>query len=64
MIRLKLKPQAECQRADCGWGLIQGRGASSAVALRSRAERHVQDTGHRVNVTISDITEYSPQVKS
>lgn len=59
MIRVKLQPQAECQRRDCGWGQIAGRG-TNAVGVRARAERHVQETGHIVNVTISDITEYSP----
>lgn len=57
-IRLTLKPQAECMRRDCGWGLIGGRGAQD---VRRAAQKHVQDTGHHVEVAIKDITEYAPE---
>ena len=56
-LRFKLRPQAECQRRDCGWGQIAGMGATAA-AVRGLAQQHVKATGHPVHVTISDITEY------
>jgi hypothetical protein len=59
-IRVKLQPQAECQRRDCGWGLIASRG-TNALGVRACAEKHVQETGHIVFVTISDVTQYSPE---
>jgi len=62
-IRVKLHPQAECQRRDCGWGQIAGRGATPQ-GVRTMAERHVRDTGHIVSVTVSDVTEYSPAGES
>lgn len=60
-IRVKLKPQAECQRRDCGWGVIEGRFTGTA---RAAAQQHVKDTGHIVDVEIKDVTEYSPDATS
>jgi hypothetical protein len=56
-IRVKLKPVAECQHHGCGW--VFDLRAVAAVTVRANAERHVQATGHIVDVTVSDITQYS-----
>jgi hypothetical protein len=58
-IRVKLRPVAECQHVGCGW-TFEGKSYIRPQTVRSNAEHHVQQTGHIVNVTVSDITEYAP----
>lgn len=59
MVRLTLKPVAECQQKGCGWTF---KGFHfPAVTIRANAEHHVQDTGHPVEVVIQDITRYTPE---
>jgi hypothetical protein len=63
MIRLKYRPVALCQHEECDWS-AEGGTHVPAVRLRSWAERHVQITGHIVDVDILDRTEYARAVTS
>lgn len=64
MIRVTTRPVAECTHLGCGWKL-HGNFHVPAATVRSRAQQHVKRyDDHIVNVTISDITEYSAEVAS
>lgn len=53
MLRVKFRPEAKC--SECVWSFV----SNEPLTVRSRAERHVVETGHRVHVDILDRTQYS-----
>jgi hypothetical protein len=60
-IRITFQPEGACP--ECTWRCTAG-AWYTARDVRTRAQQHVKDTGHRVRVDIIDRTEYEPEVTS
>ena len=54
--RSETQGAAKC--SDCGWPFAAM--PADPRSIRSKAQHHVLSTGHAVNVTVSDVTQYRP----